>query len=86
MSEPFKDVPISAPYCSDPTCVYCKELGECGEELQENRCGSKLGKSLLDTRDGISIPSRDLSRLTKQFCHPENTVIKTPDAFSRSMR
>ena len=34
MSEQSKDVPISAPYCSDPTCAYCKELREAEEELR----------------------------------------------------
>jgi hypothetical protein len=34
MSEQPKNVPVSGPYCSDPTCVYCKELREGEEELR----------------------------------------------------
>jgi hypothetical protein len=34
MSKQSKDVPISAPYCSDPTCAYCKDLRGAEEELR----------------------------------------------------
>jgi hypothetical protein len=28
-----REVPISSPYCSNPNCLYCKELREMQEQM-----------------------------------------------------
>lgn len=35
MPESSNDVPIASPYCSDPACLYCKELREIADELRK---------------------------------------------------
>ena len=32
-----RDMPVGSPYCSDPDCVYCKDLRELEEELRRKR-------------------------------------------------
>ena len=35
-SNPEDRIPLGSPYCSDPNCVYCKDLREFTEELRRS--------------------------------------------------
>jgi len=53
MSEALKRDPrVGSPYCSDPNCVYCKELREFEEELR-TRHDSELRKDQRTNRGGF---------------------------------
>ncbi len=47
-----RDPRVGSPYCSDPTCVYCKELREFAAELRK-RHDSALRKEAAHNRGGF---------------------------------
>ena len=49
-----RDMPVGSPYCSDPNCVYCKELRELEEELRRK---SRLERIEPTGESGSSIDS-----------------------------
>jgi glutaredoxin len=39
------EMPVGSPYCSDPSCPYCKELREIAEELRRKQQTETLPES-----------------------------------------